>query len=49
MNNLTTYNSSGLNKNDDAPDACAMFASEIIEEGSMPQIAEPLIGIREYF
>ena len=49
MNNFTSYNATGINKNDDAPDSCAMFASEIIEEGSTPQIAEPLIGIREFF
>lgn len=48
MNNLTLYNSSGNNSNDDAPDSCALFSSEIIEENSQPQIAEPLYGIREY-
>lgn len=32
MNNLTLYNSQGGNKNDDAPDSCAMFTSEIIGE-----------------
>ena len=49
MNNLTTYNSTGNNANDDAPDSCAMFGSEIIEENSQPQMAEPLEGIRQYF
>ena len=49
MNNLTSYNESGLNKNDDAPDAEALFASEIIEENSQPQVAEPLPNIRNYF
>ena len=48
MNNLTSYNSSGANANDDGPDSCALFASEIIEENSQPQIAQPMIGIREY-
>ena len=49
MDNLTTYNSSGNNANDDAPDSLGMMASEIIEEGSQPQMAEPLEGIRQYF
>ena len=49
MNNLTTYNATGTNKNDDAPDSCAMFGSEIIEENSQPQVAEPLAGIRMFF
>ena len=31
MTNLTLYNSSGRNVNDDAPDSSAMFSSEIIE------------------
>ena len=48
MNNLTTYNSTGSNPNDDAPDSCALFCSEIIEENSQPQVAEPIAGIREY-
>jgi len=37
MDNLTLYNASGRNINDDAPDSEAMFAAEIIEEGSKPQ------------
>lgn len=49
MENLTTYNSTGTNANDDAPDSCAMFGSEIIEENSQPQVAEPLPFIREFF
>lgn len=49
MQNLTTFNSTGTNANDDAPDSCALFCSEIIEENSTPQIAQPMIGIREYF
>lgn len=49
MDNLTTYNSTGINANDDAPDSCALFCSEIIEENSQPQIAVPLEGIRGYF
>ena len=48
MNNLTLYNSSGTNANDDAPDSCALFAGEIIEENSQPQVAVPMVGIREY-
>ena len=49
MDNLTLYNNSGTNSNDDAPDSCAMFCSEIIEENSKPQKAEPLFGIRQFF
>lgn len=49
MDNLTSYNESGMNKNDDAPDACALFGSEIIEENSQPQIAEAVPDIRAYF
>jgi hypothetical protein len=48
MLNLVSYNSSGTNANDDAPDSCALFSSEIIEENSQPQIAIPMAGIREY-
>lgn len=48
MTNLTTYNSGGNNPNDDAPDSCALFCSEIIEENSQPQVAEPLPFVREY-
>ena len=48
MSNLTGYNASGTNSNDDAPDSCALFCSEIIEENSQPQVAEPIPGIREY-
>lgn len=36
MNNLTLYNESGRNENDDAPDSCAMFCHEIVEGGSLP-------------
>lgn len=49
MENLTLYNANGGNANDDAPDSLGMLASEIIEENSKPQIAEPLAGIRQYF
>jgi hypothetical protein len=49
MNNLTSYNASGNNANDDAPDSWALFGSEIIEENSQPQVAKPLAGIREFF
>lgn len=37
MDNMTLYNASGRNINDDAPDSEAMFSAEIIEEGSKPQ------------
>ncbi len=36
MSNLTLYNSSGRNVNDDAPDSNAMFTSEIIGEKAKP-------------
>lgn len=49
MDNLTTYNSTGTNSNDDAPDSCALFCSEVIEENSQPQVAEPLPFIRQFF
>ena len=48
MGNLTTYNSDGQNANDDAPDSAALFCSEIIEENSQSQLAEPLPFIREF-
>ena len=48
MDNLTLFNSDGTNANDDAPDSCAMFGSEIIEENSQPQVAEPLPFVRQY-
>ena len=48
MDNLTTYNSTGANPNDDAADSCGMMASEIIEENSQPQVAMPLDFIRQY-
>lgn len=48
MENLTSYNATGMNSNDDAPDSCALFSSEIIEENSQPQKAIPLAGIREF-
>ena len=48
MDNLTSYNATGTNPNDDAPDACALFGSEIIEENSQPQIAEPLDFVRQF-
>ena len=49
INNLILYNSVGTNPNDDAPDSCALFCSEIIEENSQPQIAEPLPFVRQFF
>lgn len=49
MDNLTTYNSTGINSNDDAPDSCALFCSEVIEENSQPQVAEPMPFIRQFF
>lgn len=48
MDNLTLYNATGQNSNDDAPDSCALFGSEIIEENSQPQKAEPLAFVRQY-
>lgn len=48
MDNLTTYNSTGTNSNDDAPDSCALFGSEIIEENSQQQVAEPLDFVRRF-
>ena len=48
MENLTLYNATGTNPNDDAPDSCALFGSEIIEENSQPQVAEPLDFVRQY-
>lgn len=48
MDNLTSYNATGTNPNDDAPDSCALFSSEIIEENSTPQVAEPLDFVRRY-
>jgi predicted phage terminase large subunit-like protein len=48
MDNLTTYNATGTNPNDDAPDSCALFGSEIIEENSQPQKAVPLDFVRQY-
>ena len=48
MDNLTTYNSAGMNPNDDAADSCAMFGSEIIEENSQPQVAVPLDFVRQF-
>ena len=49
MENLTTYNATGTNANDDAPDSEALFSSEIIEENSTMQTAEPIDFIRQYF
>ena len=48
MDNLTTYNSTGTNANDDAADSCALFGSEIIEENSQPQVAIPLDFVRQF-
>ena len=48
MDNLTSYNATGTNPNDDAPDSCALFGSEIIEENSQPQKAVPLDFVRQY-
>ena len=48
MDNLTTYNATGVNPNDDAADSCGMVASEIIEENSQPQVAQPLDFVRQY-
>ena len=48
MDNLTTYNSTGMNPNDDAADSCALFGSEVIEENSQPQVAVPLDFVRQF-
>ena len=48
MDNLTTYNSTGANANDDAPDACAMFSNEIIDGNSESQVAVPLDFVRQF-
>ena len=42
MNNLTTFNNTGRNSHDDAPDSCAMFTREFVEEASAPQKAIPI-------
>ena len=34
MNNLTLYNSTGRNQHDDAPDSCALFTKEMIDEST---------------
>lgn len=49
MNNLTMYNNTGSNPNDDAPDSCALMSSEIIEGNSMPSKAVAVPDIRKYF
>ena len=49
MNNLTMYNNTGSNPNDDAPDSCALMSSEIIEGNSMPSKAVAIPDIRKYF
>lgn len=43
MNNLTLYNNTGTNPNDDAPDSCGMFTHEIIDGGSYTPKAIPMI------
>ena len=48
MENLTSYNATGTNSNDDAPDSCALFGSEIVEENMQTQEAIPIQGIREF-
>lgn len=45
MDNLNTYNNSGRNLNDDAPDSLAMFCSEVIEENSKPQKAKATFNL----
>lgn len=42
MDNLTLYNETGRNPNDDAPDSCALFSSEIVEGGSKPVKPKPI-------
>lgn len=48
MDNLTNYNESGNNPNDDAPDSLALVAHEIIEGNAQPQKAEVLTFVRQY-
>lgn len=48
MENLTLYNATGNNENDDAPDSSALFCSEIIEENSQPQVAQAMPFIRQF-
>ena len=48
MDNLTGYNESGNNANDDAPDSLALVAHEIIEGNAQPQKAEVLTFVRQY-
>lgn len=43
MNNLTLYNNTGTNPNDDAPDSCGMFTHEVIDGGSYTPKAKPMI------
>lgn len=42
MKNIVLYNSAGRNVNDDAPDSCAMFCSEIISGKSRPRKAKAI-------
>lgn len=42
MSNITLYNSQGTNRNDDAPDAAAMFVSEFIGEKYKPKKAKAI-------
>lgn len=42
MNNLTTFNNTGRNTHDDAPDSCALMTREILEGGSKPSKAVPI-------
>lgn len=49
MNNLNNYNhNGGATQNDDAPDSCALFCAEIIEEKNKPQPIEILTSIRRF-
>lgn len=42
MNTLTTYNSKGRNEHDDAPDSCALFTVEYVEERNSVAKITPL-------
>lgn len=42
MNNLTTFNNTGSNRHDDAPDSCALLTREVIEDYSKPLKAQPI-------
>lgn len=44
MNNLTLFNSTGSNPHDDAPDTCALFTRQFVEEAMKPPKATPIVN-----